>query len=97
MVQQEVTHVVGEKKGEEEEANIKETWVHRDQLLILVGGGGGFREGSRCFQGGKGVGSVVTDRVKSGTVENWLPKSIYYQRGGGGNNKNISRSYEEIW
>ena len=34
------------------------------------GGGEGFREGSRCFQGGKGRGSVITDRVQSGTVEN---------------------------
>ena len=58
MVQQEVTHVVGEKKEEEEEANIKETWVHRDQLLILVGGGGEdlgkdhvvFREGKEWGQ-----------------------------------------------
>ena len=39
-------------------------------LVINFGGGGGFMDGSRCFQEGKGVGSVVTDRVQSGTVEN---------------------------
>ena len=34
------------------------------------GGGKGFRGGLHCFQGGREGGSVVADRVKSGTGEN---------------------------
>ena len=34
------------------------------------GGGEGFSGGLHCFQGGREGGSVVADRVKSGTGEN---------------------------
>ena len=50
------------KRGGGEEANIKETRVLRDQLIILAVGGG-FRGGSNCFQEGGSQSSMAECKV----------------------------------
>ena len=56
--------MVRKNKGGGEEANIKETRVLRDQLIILaMGGGGEFRGGSNCFQEGGSQSSMAECKV----------------------------------
>ena len=57
--------MVGKNKGGGggKEANIKETRVLRDQLIILAVGGGGFRGGSNCFQEGGSQSSMAECKV----------------------------------
>ena len=42
----------------------------RDQLLFMAGGGRRIQGRISLFSGGREGGSVVADRVKSGTVAN---------------------------
>ena len=63
--------VLRRKKGGGREANNKEARVLNEGPVIIYGGGGRRIQGRiSLFSGGREGGSVVADRVKSGTVAN---------------------------
>ena len=58
------------KGGGGREANNKEARVLNEGPVIIYGGGGRIQGRISLFSGGREGGSVVADRVKSGTVAN---------------------------